>query len=266
MIELSETAKLFSILEMVDGFEAAETLEALQRKMQIAIEQFGFAAYNFFDAGKAHLDAPYFFGTTGKAWENEYRTNNFLVHDPTLAFARRTNLGFRWSEVSLPPNSAKRRTNAEKLMEAANDYGFEDGYIQPLHFVDSSGRSHTTLLALFWKDKVSELNFSLSSKRRHELNFLLIYWLQRALNLREVAAIERDTFKTLPTTFSHLTERERDVLTWAGRGRSAIETADILKIGQQTVTTHLTNTIQKLHCLNKTHAVAKAVHLGLIDL
>ena len=53
---------------------------------------------------------------------------------------------------------------------------------------------------------------------------------------------------------------------WAGRVKTTSTTADILKISEETVETHVRNAIRKLGATNKTHAVAKAIYLGLIDL
>jgi LuxR family transcriptional regulator, quorum-sensing system regulator BjaR1 len=252
--------------ELIDGFEAAKTLEELQVKLQLAIENFGFAAYNFFDAGKAHLDLPFYFGTTGLKWEAEYKSNNFVVHDHILSFARRTNIPFKWGDVPLPTQLGKKKPGGVQLLEAAHDHGFEEGYILPFHFVDNQGRGHTALVALFWKDEGSKIEFALSSTRKHELNLLLLYWVQRVLEAKAGELEKRSTFTSRPDNFSHLTDREREALTWAGRGLNVSETSDVLGIGQVTVKTYLLNAMAKLEATNKTHAVAKAVHLGLVDL
>lgn len=252
--------------EMIDGFEAATTLNELKVKFQDAIENFGFAAYNFLDAGRPHLDVPYYFGTTGEAWEQDYKSNNFVIHDPTLSWARRTNVGFTWSEVPLPQQVGKRKPSAIRLMEAASDHGFRDGYIQPLHFVDAQGRMQSALSALFWKDESARLAFMLSGQRRHELNLVMMYWTQKVLAVTRKENKAGNTFEGLVERHIQLTDRERETLTWAGRGLGVAETSDLLKIGQETVKTHLANAFTKLDALNKTHAVAKALKLGLIDL
>jgi DNA-binding CsgD family transcriptional regulator len=252
--------------ELIIGFESATTLSDLQIKMQAAIESFGFSAYNFFDAGRPHLDTPLYFGTTGEAWEHEYKSNGFVHHDPTLSHARRTNIGFTWSEVSLPLKVGKKKSAAYLLMDAAHDHDFKDGYILPFHFVDAQGRNHSALSALFWKDEASRLAFMLSKERRYELNIVLLYWTQRVLKLIADNYRNRAVFNELPGDFQSLTDREREVLQWAGRGRTVTDTSDLLKIKPETVKTHVINAIEKLGAVNKTHAVAKALQLGLIDL
>ena len=254
------------VSELIDGFEVARNFEELATKMQRAIEHFGFSAYNFFDAGKAHLETPFFFGTTGENWEEEYRSNQFIRHDHTLSFARRTNTAFMWKDAPLPVQLGKRKPGAVKLLEAALDHGFEEGYILPFHFVDLQGRTQTALVALFWKDAAQKLERALSPLRKHELQLVMLYFVQRVVQLRGNEMRKHDTFTSRPGSFSHLTDRERDVLTWAGRGRSAAETSDLLGIGQETVKTYIVQAMNKLEAVNKTHAVAKAVHLGLIDL
>jgi DNA-binding CsgD family transcriptional regulator len=61
-----------------------------------------------------------------------------------------------------------------------------------------------------------------------------------------------------------LTDRERDVLSWAGRGKSVLDTAEILKLSEDTVKSHIRNALKKLDATNKTHAVTKAIYLNLI--
>lgn len=63
-----------------------------------------------------------------------------------------------------------------------------------------------------------------------------------------------------------LTPRERECLTWAARGKTAEECALILGRSPETGRIHLKHAIRKMNAANTTHAVAKALCLGLIDL
>lgn len=254
------------VSEIVAGFEGAATVSELQIKLQAAIEAFGFSAYNFFDAGMPHVADPYYFGSTGEAWETEYKSNNFVFHDPVLSLARRRNTPFMWREAPMPLSNHAKRPAALQLMDAAHDHGFKEGYILPFHFVDYQGRNRSALVALFWKDSVADLDKVMCSIAKHELNLVLLYWIERLLTVNGRAVDKRGSFTDGQNGAVQLTDREREILTWAGRGRSASETADILKISQVTVQSHLVNAFAKLTAVNKTHAVAKAVKLGLIDL
>jgi len=62
----------------------------------------------------------------------------------------------------------------------------------------------------------------------------------------------------------HLTDREREVLTWVGRGKTSSEIAIILGLSDRTVNFHCDRAMRRLDVVNRTHAVAKAVAQGLI--
>jgi DNA-binding CsgD family transcriptional regulator len=154
-------------------------------------------------------------------------------------------------------------------MEAAGDHGFKDGYVFPFHFVDMQGRIYSTVNGLFWRDERAKMNFLLKSEKRLELNLILLYWNERAIELIANSNGRVGMFADLPNNgdnSKYLTDREREILMWAGRGLTVSDTADILKISEETVQTHVRNAVQKLGATNKTHAVAKALHLGMIDL
>jgi DNA-binding NarL/FixJ family response regulator len=61
-----------------------------------------------------------------------------------------------------------------------------------------------------------------------------------------------------------LTQREAQVLLLVADGFSHDQIADRLKIGAETVRTHVQKARQRLNAANRTHAVATALRLGLI--
>jgi DNA-binding CsgD family transcriptional regulator len=61
-----------------------------------------------------------------------------------------------------------------------------------------------------------------------------------------------------------LSHRELEVLRWTMAGKTAWEVGVILGINEQTVVRHLGHAAQKLGCVNKVQAVARALQLGLI--
>ena len=63
-----------------------------------------------------------------------------------------------------------------------------------------------------------------------------------------------------------LSPRELEVMTWIAAGYDYRQIADELTLSPTTVRTHLRNAMRKLHARNRPHAVAVAMHLGLIDL
>ena len=63
-----------------------------------------------------------------------------------------------------------------------------------------------------------------------------------------------------------LTARERDVLTWAARGKTSAEIGVILSLSERTINFHCDNAMRHLDVINHTQAVAKAVATGIIAL
>jgi DNA-binding CsgD family transcriptional regulator len=252
--------------EMLADIERCNSMEELEITLQRVIENYGFAAFTFIDAGQPHLDKPYYVTTTNQTWVNEYTQNNFVHSDPCLIRVRRTNTAFNWGGVELPPVLGRRKPGAIKTMEAARDHGFTEGVVVPYHFRDHRGFLFSSSTVFFWKDTIKHFR-SLFGSHRHELHLIMIYWTQRAIDL--VARDHRNKppfFRTpdspvLPT----LTDRERDVMSWAARGKTVADTAMILKIADETAETHVRNALEKLGASNKTHGVAKCMALGLID-
>ena len=65
---------------------------------------------------------------------------------------------------------------------------------------------------------------------------------------------------------SPLTDREKEVLKWAGMGKTSDETASILNVSHKTVEAHIKSATIKLGATNKTQATVQAVYRGLIDI
>jgi LuxR family quorum sensing-dependent transcriptional regulator len=253
--------------EIIGDIEASGDLEQLKVTLQRLIERYGFSAFAFVDIGHPHLDVPFYFATTGEAWEHEYLRNKFQHVDPCIPRARRTNTPFTCGSVPLPSYVGGRKPGAIKTMEAARDYGFTEGLVVPYHYVDGRARVYSSLVVFHWKDKVQRFAFLMSGKK-YELHLVMIYWMQRAIDLiaRQIRHRPAIFWVDDSREVKLLTDRERDVLSWAARGKTASETADILHISEQTAEGYIRNALSKLNATNKTHAVAKAIYLGVIDI
>ena len=62
-----------------------------------------------------------------------------------------------------------------------------------------------------------------------------------------------------------LSEREIETLTWAARGKTSAEIAQIINLTKRTVDFHIDNARMKLGATTRTAAVGKAVAAGLIE-
>ena len=253
---------------IISAVESCNTQEELNRSLQNIVNDFGFSSYCFLDIGKPGANRFFYVGTTGEEWEQDYIRNGFFNVDEVIKVARRTNRPFTWGRVPLPPQLGVRKSGAMKVFEAAADHRFTEGLVVPLHFVDPLGRMHSALCSVIWQDRVEDFHKATSSAY-HELHLILIYWMQRSIDLREAQRRPQTSDKVFAEREQalgmHLTDRERDVISWAARGKTLGDTAEILSISAETVESYVKNAIIKLRAGNKTHAVAKAIHLGLID-
>lgn len=255
-----------NVEEAITAVEASSDLDELKNTLQRIAEDYGFASFNFLDVGNPHQDVPFYMGTTGEAWESDYKSNKFVHVDHCVKFARRTNTPFAWDEIPLPNVPSGPKPGAYKIMEAALDHGFRNGVVVPFHYRDRLGRMNSSLCSFYWKDTISRFRFMIMRKKI-DLHVVLVYWVQRAVDL--IAEKHRDDPNRLqaPESLSSvpLSDRERDVLAWAGRGKTVLETAEILGLSEETIKSHLRNSMRKLGAANKTHAAVRALYLGLID-
>ena len=61
-----------------------------------------------------------------------------------------------------------------------------------------------------------------------------------------------------------LGKREHQVLSWTSQGKTSFEIAKILGLSENTINNYVLNATKKLGASNRSHAVSKAIHLGLI--
>jgi len=256
-----------SLDEAISTIEAAGTMDELRSCLHRIVQNYGFSGFAFIDAGRPELDIPYYTGTYPAAWERAYIQNDFVHVDPALARVRRTNTPFHWGELKLPEKLGRKRPPEVKMMDAAREHGFKEGFVVPFHYRDRLGAIHSSSTVFFWEDEPQWFQ-KLFSHHRHELHLIMIYWVQRAMDVvnreqRNGPAILR------PSNGSEnvqLTAREKEVLAWAARGKTVADTAQILGISPETVEGFVKQALRKLDAANKTHGVAKSIALGLIDI
>ena len=254
--------------QTIADIESCSSLDELKILMQRVAENYGFASFNFLDVGNPHVDVPFYMGTTGVAWESDYKSNGFVHVDQCVKLARRSNLPFSWDKAPPPPSETGPKKGIRRLVEAATDHGFKNGLVVPFHYRDSLGRHYSSLCVFYWKDTISRFNFLIKHKK-FDLQIVVIYWVQKAVDIvaddRRIAAGNQLAAPATKISEVALTDREREVLAWAARGKTTDETAEILTISHETVQTHVNRAMRKLGATNKTHAAVQAVFLGLID-
>lgn len=91
---------------------------------------------------------------------------------------------------------------------------------------------------------------------------------KRSLHPAIAEKLMRELIRPEPTSPAKepLTNRELEVLTLIAQGYINNEIADILFVSDRTVSTHISNILNKLHLANRTQAVIYALQEGLVEL
>jgi len=239
---------------------ACDTAGTLTHAWDAIIRDLGYAGFAYVDVRRqvGGDPLPYHLTTIPDSYVDTYVRGDFFWADPVVRRAAISNTPFTWAdcpefaETDRPRRGA--RSKGSRVIQAARDFGYTQGYAVPCHAVDKRGLPSTALISLFWRNQPEELGTADSTPSWLRLAASLVH--ERLLELRGVSS---DTGP--PPT---LTDRERECLIWASRGKTRDETADILTISERTVEFHFENAMKKLGVYNKVHAVAVAIHLGLI--
>ena len=168
--------------------------------------------------------------------------------DPVRARAQQQATPILWREL-MP--------QAPTLMRKAREYGFTTGIIFPTH---APAGQWSALTLIKTQGGVEAERAILETMA--EAHLLAAYVHEAAARI-----IRRRLDSSLsiqPGPELALSERERQCLVLAARGKTAAEIGKSLDISERTVTFHLTTARRKLGTASSPHAVVRAVSLGLI--
>ena len=186
-------------------------------------------------------------------WSDHYEKNRFIFYDPTVRIATKCLTPFLWSSKTYQELRDKLFDYEKNVTNDAIDFGMTDVFCAP--FISSPGSYG---LVRFVNAKGAHWSVSgLDFLRRDipEVYLLASYIFESVLRIHNAT-----------TDFNiELTEREKDVLSFTASGKNPAQISDVLKISSNTITKHLSNIRNKLNTINTTHAVSKAILLGLIN-
>lgn len=179
-----------------------------------------------------------------EGWLSHYDRVGHYRHDPVVRHCLRTTEPFAWNEV---PDATDADPRSRRVMEEAREYGMGAGYCVPIH--DAHGFQGGISMA--------GEQIELPPRVRRAVHLLGLYaW----------SAAARTTVRRRKPAGRLLSGRERDVLSFAAQGRTREETADLLGVSVETVSTHLRNARTKIGTRNTTHTVIEALRLREITL
>jgi LuxR family quorum-sensing system transcriptional regulator CciR len=179
-------------------------------------------------------------------WFKYYFEKSYGEIDPVLLLAPCRTMPFLWSDVLKNEHLSPKQ---KQLLQESNEAGLHNGLSIPIH--GPQGESYVVSLAA--QDK--------AESTRNDIGVLHILATQFHLAYSQIARKSVDS----PAGF-HLTERERECLAWAARGKSAWATSMILGVSEHTVNFHMKSAMKKMGTTNRVTAVVSAIQTGLIPL
>jgi len=180
-------------------------------------------------------------------WTDHYLKHNFLSHDRAFVEAFRSTLPFIWDDVKARGDLTKRE---QKIYDDAAMFGVNYGISVPIHGADGEVAFVTASSGATEDDHKAAL-----AKTKHTLHVASTYFHER---IRELGFIKNPLERINPS------DRERDCICWASRGKTAWETGQILGISENTVNTHIKTVMKKLNVNNRQEMIAKAVAYNIV--
>jgi DNA-binding CsgD family transcriptional regulator len=177
-------------------------------------------------------------------WIRYYLQHGLDKIDPVITYGAFQPAAFAWQEIA---DHVELSALQQKCLNMGREAGLHNG-------VSIALRGHNYQLA----------GISLATSEKHDAS-LFQEDLITALCNHFYTAYKKLHAKPPSTAVNIvLTNRERDILTWAAVGKSDDEIANIFMISRHTVNTHLRHIYAKLGANNRTFAVVKALTHGLI--
>jgi LuxR family quorum sensing-dependent transcriptional regulator len=229
----------------VDSLERLSTLDDVTGALEHTLAHFGIETFIVF--GLPTKEQPFEDLVIASRWPPEffmlYVENDYARFDPLTQSSLQSHMPFEWSAETY---RADADTRVAEIMRRAADFGLKHGYLVPIH--GPNGYEGCVSMA------GGEL--SLSAHAKLALHLLAIYAFDRMRRLRGQR----------PDRKSPLTSREREVLGWAAKGKSASQISQALRISKRTVDEHTQTATRKLGAANRTQAVAIALRDRIIDI
>jgi LuxR family transcriptional regulator, activator of conjugal transfer of Ti plasmids len=254
---VSQFVERLNRAERAENMDCTGRVDELKQIFSHAAASLGFKHFTYHIvrsrvAGSTAGRLPYIISNYPDAWVRHYFREHYLDEDPVVGEFMRHREPFLWTELARPENLSWRQ---RRLIDEARDAGIVDGITLPIH-----NRGEIAAVSLIPSDCGGEAG-SVMRRHQHVLHLMALHYhaLAHPVLLEKSLSAESSRRRSL------LSPREKQALEWAARGKSNLEISAILDISSKSVEFHMEGAKRKLQVFNRTHAVAKAIILGLIS-
>ena len=179
-------------------------------------------------------------------WVDYFDRHGLAASDPIHRASQRSAVGFAWQCV---PQLIPLTREDRRILALAADHGIGDGLTVPANVPGEVTGSCSFATAL---------GKPLPSDKLALAQLVGLFAFESARRLWHVRGPER-------AAPPRLTDRQRDCLIWAARGKSDWETSVILGIGEETVTQHIGQACERYGVQKRTSLIIHALFDGTIS-
>jgi LuxR family transcriptional activator of conjugal transfer of Ti plasmids len=235
-----------SFQEFIDAIQTAEDPIEFERIARRITERLGFRWFAYL---RLSDNAPALISSYPKSWTDRYFGLGYQQIDPVLRRARDESLLFNWAGEATGGTGTREQRS---FFDEAMTFGIKAGVTIPIR--GGFGR-----LAAFTvsTDEPNESVEHLVHDCGDVLQMVGIYFHTHVL------AKARQAMKS-PGHDGILSQRERQCLAWAARGKTVADTSVLVGIAPRTVVYHLDNARQKFNASSIAQCVAEAMRRRLL--
>lgn len=205
-----------------------------------------------------YLDGLRYWSCDESAFERFYMGHQFYLQDPLAKHTLQSAEPVHWTN---PAFRAGIRADQRLLLDAGRDFRYFDGYTLPIHYERNRLPGALTLV----HGRPDDSAFTAELAETGEALHLMVYYLHALVVARYGAQRVLAAGDAPAAPPMGLTPRERECLKWVAAGLASWEIAQRLHLAERTVNAHVSAAMQRFGVSSRTHAVAKALALGLIN-
>ena len=235
-----------SFQEFIDAIQTADDEIGFEKIARRLTERLGFRWFAYL---RVTDETPALISSYPKSWTARYFDLGYQQLDPVVRRARRESELFSWGG-SAPAATGTREQR--RFFDEAMTFGIKSGVTVPIRG-GFGGMAAFTMAT----DEPSAPIERLVAESRDVLQLVGLYFHTHVTTKLAMSA-------TRPEPKGVLTQRERQCLAWAARGKTVADVAVLVGIAPRTVVFHLEKARQKLNAASIAQGVAEAMRRGLL--
>jgi LuxR family quorum-sensing system transcriptional regulator ExpR len=222
-------------------------IEKLENEMAAKLKAYGFDRFAYFATTKEDINIPLIISNYPDEWLEKYISGKLHRIDPVIAYGLKSISPFYWSEIK------ENISNCDdgSVFEESKEYDIEEGCTFTIH--DAHGNFGSLSLCS------AQENIRIIAERHKAVIQMALIEMHAALT--ENLTLNSTAREAMRTKVS---VREKEILQWAGKGKTYSEIAVITGITERTVKFHMSNIVKKLEVNNAKHAILMAKELTLL--